>query len=80
VSFGVNLTEWREMVAKKAAKKRLKARMKRLVHKLQSRPETFRRDPDIQTELRRVASLCVKLEERLHYRLEAEVFRGVMES
>jgi hypothetical protein len=71
---------WSEIVALKKSRLHLKRRMNRLVRKLQAKPETFRRDPDIQTELRRVANLCLKLQERLHYKLENEVIKGVMES
>jgi len=77
----VNFTDWHQRVAHDAKVRRLKVRMKRLVTKLVvQRPETFRRNKDTQIELRRVAALCLKLDVRLHYRLETEIFKGVHES
>ena len=72
--------DWAEVVALKKKKHRLRLRMKRLVRKLVIWPESFRKNHELQTELRRVAALCSKLEERLHYRLEREFVNGVMES
>ena len=62
------------------AKARLKNRMKALVRKLRMRPETFRRDEEVQVELLRVVNHCTKLGVPLHYSLEDEVLRPIMES
>ncbi len=76
----MDMNEWREEQALRKAKTRLRARQRALVHKLTSKPETFRRDEKIQTELRRVAKLCLTLDVPLFVRLEEEIFNKVHES
>jgi hypothetical protein len=79
--------EWKKHVAERQAarelsakKKRLLARQRRLRLKLKNNTTRFRRDDKLQTELRRVAALCLKLEVPLDGALEHEIIRDVMES
>lgn len=79
--------EWEKHVAERkkarddvAKKKRLMRRQKRLRSQLYRHMDRFRRDEKLQTELRRVAALCIKLGVPLDPGLEREILRSVMES
>ncbi len=69
--------EWNVQAKLVRTKMRLRRRQLKLVHVLNSRPETFRADPKVQTELRRVGNLCNKIGVSLHHRLHQEIFGEV---
>jgi hypothetical protein len=83
----MNHDEWNKFIEErakhrkdKAQKKRLMDRQKRLRSKLYGNRSLFRVNDKLQTELRRVAALCIKLDVRLDPLLEREIIQTVMDS
>ncbi len=70
--------EWRALVALRKTKRNLAERQKRLVLKLRRSRKAFKADSGLQTELRRVANLCMKLEQPLHHLLGVVLVEEVM--
>jgi hypothetical protein len=59
---------------------RLKSRLRLLTQKYRRNVSAFRVDPKLQTEMRRVAALCIKLEMHLPSHFQDEIARGIHES
>ncbi len=78
--IGMTREEWEKAVALRKTKRNLAARQRRLAFKLRLNMSKFRSNPVLQTELRRVAALCLKLGERLDPGLAREVVADVMAS
>lgn len=73
-------SEWEEAARLRKTKRNLAGRQRRLLTRLRCARAKFRADAALQTELRRVAALCLRLGERLSPDLEREVLSRVMDS
>jgi len=72
--------EWKKAVRLRKTRLNLAVRQRTLLRKLRSGRSKFRADAELQTELRRVAALCLKLGEHLFGDLAREAILEVMES
>ena len=71
--------EWNKVQKEKRTLHRLKKRQQKLVENLRRWPHGCRQNHKFQTELRRVAALCMKLDTPLLSLLELEIIQSVHE-
>ena len=76
----ISSEDWKKAVAVRKMKRNLAVRQRKLLSKLRAGRARFRADKTLQVELRRVASRCMKLGERLNGELADEVVADVMTS
>jgi hypothetical protein len=72
--------EWEKTQKVHKTKRNLRHRQQKLVALLYRNKQRFRRNPKAQVELRRIAALCVRLEERFNIVLQEEFIGGIMDS